>query len=55
MGLLTKLKGLLFPADAEPGQPPPWIDRLHEDNYTSLSGATIPIDYIDIQSFITKK
>jgi len=55
MGLLDKLKGLLFPTPQEPGELPPWIDRLQEAKYTSLSGIEVPFDYIDLQSFFSKK
>jgi len=55
MSLLKKLKGLLFPAEAEPGQLPPWIDRLKPATYTSVTGLVIPFEYIDLSSYFTKK
>jgi hypothetical protein len=55
VSLIKKLKEALFPADPEPGAPPSWIDRLQAAKYVSLSGVTVPFDYVDLTVLFGKK
>jgi len=55
MSLISKLKEKLFPADAEPGAPPSWIGRLQEAKYVSLSGVSVPFQYLDLSAIFPKK
>jgi hypothetical protein len=55
MSLLNKLKALVFPEPASPGDPPSWVDRLQDARFVSLSGIEIPFQYVDLSTFFVKK
>jgi hypothetical protein len=56
MGFLKdKLKGLLFPEPVAFGEPPPWVSRLQDSRFVSLSGVDVPFVYLDLRALFPKK
>lgn len=55
MGLLTKLKGYLFPDGFETGGDPDWLTDLVPAEFISNSGTKIPFDYLDLTSYFPRK
>lgn len=55
MGLLTKLKGFLFPDGFQEGGDPEWLKDLVPAEFISNSGAVIPFDYLDLTSYFPRK
>lgn len=53
--LKDKLKGLLFPEPVAFGEPPPWVGRLQESKFVSLSGVDVPFVYLDLRALFPKK
>jgi len=55
MGLLTKIKGSLFPSGFEAGGDPEWLKDLVPAEFISNSGVKIPFDYLDLTSHFPRK
>lgn len=53
--LLDKIKGFLFPEPFEPGDPPPWLQRLQTAKYKAGTGEEFEFKFLDVRSIFVRK